>query len=153
MSNKTRWEIGLFRGFVLAAIILMNLFTTRPTVNAAVAPSNFADIQTVYTHKFGVSFPAGFTFLPGANGFLIWEEQSEMAKASLILNYKSHGGTVDLPYAAEGTMNAAYDSSSSSLYFLNQNADQLTRLGLNQKGYPGTAAGASARISTRDYGV
>lgn len=153
MRTNIRWEFGLLRLVVLAGVLLMNIFSTKPSVTAAVGSTAFADIQTVYTHKFDVSFPAGFAFLPGASGFLIWEEQSELEQASLILNYKSHGGTVNLPSAVEGTMNAAYDSYSSNLYFLNQQADQLTMVGLNQKGYPGSAAGAASRVSSREYGV
>ncbi len=118
MNDLRKFSYRLMIVALILAIGIGNSFRTAPVVHAAVGPARFADIQSIGTAKLGVLNPAGFAFLPAADGFLLWSQSAEMAKTSLIKDYKHAGGDVNLPTAVDGDMNAAYDPFSGSLFFL-----------------------------------
>ena len=142
----------IFRLVLALGILVANLFSATPTVQAAIGMAEFADIQSISTGKAGVLHPAGFAFLPAANGFILWGDTVELAQARLLANYEQPGGSVNLPLVA-GSLNAAFDPRSDSLFFLDSLSARLTQVKLNQRGYPDTAAGAAVNFDVRAYGV
>lgn len=152
MEKGSQFFTGIFRLILVVGILVANLYSAESSVQAAVGAAEFADIQSISTRKFGVTNPAGFAFLPGANGFILWGDQAELTQARMIKNYELPGGTVNLP-GVEGSLNAAFDARSGSLFFLDNQSTRLTRVKLNQRGYPDTAAGMVVTYDTRAYGV
>src|SRR3990170_2920270 len=107
----------IFRLFLILGILAANLFSAAPSVQAEVGLLQFADIQSISTGKAGATHPAGFAFLPAANGFILWGDTAELTQARLLANYEQPGGSVNLPLVT-GSPNAAFDPYSGSLFFL-----------------------------------
>jgi len=153
MSEKgSRLITVLFRLFLVVGILAVHLFSAAPTVEAEVGPAQFADIQSISTGKAGVLHPAGFAFLPAVNGFILWGDTVELTQARLLANYEQPGGSVNLPLVA-GSLNAAFDPRSASLFFLDSSSARLTQVKLNKRGYPDTDVGAALNFDVRAYGV
>ena len=149
MSEKgSRLITVLFRLFLVVGILAVHLFSAAPTVEAEVGPAQFADIQSISTGKAGVLHPAGFAFLPAVNGFILWGDTVELTQARLLANYEQPGGSVNLPLVA-GSLNAAFDPRSASLFFLDSSSARLTQVKLNKRGYPDTDVGAALNIDVR----
>jgi hypothetical protein len=153
MQNSTRIKIVVFHLTLVFSILISSLFVTKSVAFAQVNQLAFEDIRTVYTAEFGVTFPAGFSFMPGSNGFVLWSASIASTEVHLVSNYEDPGGVLNLSVTADNPLNAAFNAQSNSLFMLNKDTPELIKIGLDRRGLPDTSGNNVARYNAEAFGV
>ncbi len=140
--------LPLRRGLLAFCILVLaaSLIVVVPEAVAQQTDGGWLKVRSIYTADYGLPRPAGLVFSPGAEAFLLWDENDaitgigmrEQAVASAVAR---------IPVG--DALNLAFDARTNSIFALDTASAALEKFSLGPDGKPVPATGAPARLDAR----